>query len=151
MPKAIAYEFIGRPKASFVNWEFVICSSRDLLLFFHYYPLLFCIFRLEKTPEVYTHAHITLPVALFYSKYIVSLLDMAKQGFNITVNLRLTFWCLQFSKKNAKIWWISALEFKKWLNQTIKGPFSYYSEVSNKHGVFLILFEKNFPTKVRSF
>ena len=35
-------------------------------------------------------------------------------------------WCpvfLQFSKKpTKKIWWISALEFKKWLNQTIKGP-----------------------------
>ena len=29
-----------------------------------------------------------------------------------------------FQKTNAKVWWISALEFKKWLNQTIKGPFS---------------------------
>ena len=32
----------------------------------------------------------------------------------------MTFWCPKFSKKNpAKIWWISALEFQKWLNQTI--------------------------------
>ena len=28
-------------------------------------------------------------------------------------------------KINAKIWWISALEFKKRLNQTIKGTFTY--------------------------
>ena len=43
---------------------------------------------------------------------------------NRSVDFRMTFWCLKFSKKPAKIWWISALEFKKWLNQTIKGPFS---------------------------
>ena len=43
----------------------------------------------------------------------------------MSVKLRMTFWCLQFSKKNnANIWWISALELKKWLNQINKGPFS---------------------------
>ena len=36
------------------------------------------------------------------------------------------FGVFNFQKKNSeKIWWISALELKKWLNQTIKGPFSY--------------------------
>ena len=35
------------------------------------------------------------------------------------------FGAFNFRKKNnAKILWISALEFEKWLDQTIKGPFS---------------------------
>ena len=38
----------------------------------------------------------------------------------------MTFWFLKFFKKtNAKIWLISALESKKWLNQKDKGTLLY--------------------------
>ena len=42
-------------------------------------------------------------------------------------NFRMIFWYLQFSKKNknAKIWWISALESRNWLNWKGTGPFIY--------------------------
>ena len=33
-----------------------------------------------------------------------------------SVNFRMSFWCFKFSKKNEKIWWISALESTNWWN-----------------------------------
>ena len=49
---------------------------------------------------------------LFYCKHQFLIIN----GIPISVNFRMTFWFLEFSKKtNAKIWWISALESKKCL------------------------------------
>ena len=49
------------------------------------------------------------------------------------------YFLVSFPKTNPKIGWISALEFKKWLNQTIKGPFSC-----------LYLFDLNLGTQLKS-
>ena len=46
---------------------------------------------------------------------------LAVVGEKRSVNFKMTLWCLKFSKKPMKkIWWISALECKKWLNQKDK-------------------------------
>ena len=53
-----------------------------------------------------------------YTLFCFNFVKLTGTKSDVKCYLRMTLWCLQFSKKNnAKIWWISALESKKWSNQ----------------------------------
>ena len=45
------------------------------------------------------------------------------------------FWCLKFSKNQRKIWQISALESKKWLNHKIK---AHYNDFGTNDAQFIL-------------